>query len=224
MHAPAFIAAPALNASGQYDLDAAHSGALAYAFYYGAAAFFVLDTRTQRIRDRRERQLLGQEQWQALEGWLLRVKDAYPIKFIVSSGAVLQRYIFDIPADRWSGFPNERDRLLGLLAAQDIRGVFILTGDLHVAHALRAELTGSDGAPLMLWEFCSSPFDQQSDRLLTLLYNPLPFGPVRRVRQIFTAGANNFGLARVIFPPRGRPHVEFEVYGADGLLLGKVSA
>jgi len=224
MHAPPFSAAPALNPSGQYDLDATRSGALAYTFNYGAAAFFVLDTRTQRICNRGERGMLGEEQWQALEGWLLRVKDAYPLKFIVSSGAVLHRFFFDIPADRWSGFPRERDRLLGLLAAQDIHGVFVLTGDLHVAHALQAELSGSNGQALPVWEFCSSPFDQQPDRLSRLFYNPLPFGPVKRLKLVFTAGANNYGLVRVIFPPRGRPHVEFEVYGEDGSLLGRASA
>ena len=83
MHAPAMHTPPPLDLAGQYVLDAGQPGSLAYTFNFGAAAFFVLDTRTMRVRNRQERILLGDDQWQALENWLLLVKHAYPLKFLV---------------------------------------------------------------------------------------------------------------------------------------------
>ena len=219
MHGPHFINSPKLNPSGQYDFDS--SGSFAYTFNYGAAAFFVLDTRSQRIKHWWKHMMLDEEQWQALEAWLLQVKDVYPIKFIVSSGAILYRWFFDIPADRWSGFLHDRKRLLDLLATNEITGVYILTGDLHTAHAVRAELYGPQGKSIPLWEFCSTPFAQNPKFITTLLYNPFRFQPMKGLKRLFTAAANNFGLVRVNFLPNGKPNVVFEVYGEEGSLLGK---
>ena len=220
MHGPPFISSPVLDPSGQYDLDSTHADALAYSFVYGAAAFFVLDTRTQRVKNRKVRYMLGEEQWHALEAWLLEVKDAYPVKFIISSGAVLYRFFLDFPADRWSGFPRERHRLLDLLAKNGVEGVYLLAGDLHAAHALRAKFIGDDGKIHPLWEFCSTPFEQKPNRTSGLLYNPFRFAGLKDLKLEFRAEANNFGVVRVNFTPRGRPLVKFEVYGEDGQLLG----
>ena len=104
-----------------------------------------------------------------LETWLLSVKDAYPVKFLVTSCALLYSMWLDIPADRWSGFPRERERLLHLLAANGIENVYLLAGDLHAAHAVRAELYGPQERRITLWEFCSTPFEQKSDQ-----YHALP--------------------------------------------------
>ena len=220
MHGPPLINSLAINSFGQYNLDAPQMGAFAYRFTYGAAAFFMLDTRSQRVRNIKMRRMLGEEQWGALESWLLEVKETYPVKFIVSSGAVLYRFFLDFPADRWSGYPQERDRLLNFLADNGIEGVYLLAGDLHAAHAIRAELPGSGGKIQHLWEFCSSPFVQEPNRLSGTLYNPFRFGPLKDLKLAFRAEANNFGLVRVNFSPRGRPLVKFEVYGEDGQLLG----
>ncbi len=64
-----------------------------------------------------------------LEEWLRRVKDTYPVKFIVTSCALLYRMILDIPRDRWSGFPREQDRLLRFLGENGIENVYLLAGD-----------------------------------------------------------------------------------------------
>ena len=102
------------------------------AFNFGAAAFFVLDTRTMRVRNLRQRSMLGEDQWQALEAWLLRVKDAYPVKFIVSSCALSVPHVAGYPPRPLVGLPDtSADRLLHFLAANEIRGVHILAGDLH---------------------------------------------------------------------------------------------
>jgi hypothetical protein len=165
--------------------------------------------------------MLGEEQWHALEAWLLHVKDKFPVKFIVSSGAILYRFFLDLPAERWSGFPQQRDRLLKLVAENQIENVYILTGDLHTAHAIRADLTSPEGKPIPLWEFCSTPFEHKSKPISRLLYNPFRFGMVSDLKLYFTAAENNFGLVRVTFPQNGNPKVMFEVYGEDGRLLGK---
>jgi phosphodiesterase/alkaline phosphatase D-like protein len=216
MHAPAMINPPILQ-RGQYDLDT--SGALAYSFVYGAVAFFVLDTRTQRVRGRQVKSMLGPEQWHALEHWLLSVKDACPIKFLVSSSSLLYSLWTDIPRDRWSGFPLERDRLLRFLAANGIEGVYVLAGDMHAAHAVRTELYGPQGS-LTVWEFCSSPFEQKPNWMGKYFYAPLRDEPVKRQECIFTASECNFGVVRVDFTAQ-KTQASFEIYGSRGELLGQ---
>jgi hypothetical protein len=71
-----------------------------------------------------------------------------------------------------------------------------------------------------LWEFCSTPFEQKPNRTSGLLYNPFRFAGLKDLKLKFRAEANNFGLVRVNFTPRGRPLVRFEVYDEDGQLLG----
>ncbi len=217
MHAPPMIDPPVLE-RGQYDLDT--SGALAYSFVYGAAAFFVLDTRTQRVRSRQVKSMLGPEQWHALEHWLLKVKDIYPVKFLVSSSSLLYYLWNDFMRDRWSGFSQERDRLLHFLAANGIEGVYVLAGDLHAAHAVRTELYGPQGSSLPLWEFCATPFEQKPNRQAKFFYAPLRGGPIKRQERIFGVEAWNFGVVRVDFDVE-KPRVRFEVYGPHGELLGQ---
>ncbi len=223
MHAPPFTLPPALDANDQYALAAADPGSLAYTFTFGAAAFFVLDTRSMRVKSRAETTMLGEGQWQALETWLQTVKDAYPVKFLVTSGTLLFHMWLDIARDRWSGFPGERDRLLHFLAAHDIRGVYLLAGDLHSAHAIRADLSGPQNRSLPLWEFCASPFEQDPNQLASRTYWPLRPGPVKRQQLFFCARQHNFGVVRVDFSTAATPQVRFEVYGEAGELLGAVS-
>jgi phosphodiesterase/alkaline phosphatase D-like protein len=221
MHAPHFVVPPPVNIAGQYDLQPRAQGSLAYTFNFGAAAFFVLDTRTMRVRNLRQRSMLGEDQWQALENWLLSVKDAYPVKFIVSSCALLFRMWLDVPRDRWSGFPQERERLLHFLAANGIGGVYLLAGDLHSAHAVRADLYGADEQSLPLWEFCSTPFEQAPNTIARLSYYPLRGGAVKNQKLSFVVAANNFGVVRVSFANVDQPVVRFQVFGSQGELLGE---
>jgi alkaline phosphatase D len=221
MHAPHFELPPAVDVAGQYALPENDPGSLAYTFTFGAAAFFVLDTRTMRIRNRNKRSMLGEGQWKALEAWLLRVKDAYPVKFLVTSCALLFNMWLDIPRDRWSGFPEERDRLLNFLAANGIEDVYLLAGDLHSAHAVRAELYGPQGKSLPLWEFCSTPFEQEPSTLTIRTYMAPRVGVIKGQELVFTVAEHNFGVVRVDYPEQGKPQVRFEVYGAQGDLLAQ---
>ncbi len=222
MHAPSFRLPPQLTPAGQYDLAPEDQGSLAYTFTFGAAAFFVLDTRSMRVRNRRERTMLGEGQWKALEAWLRAVKDLYPVKFLVTSCSMLYPMWLDIPGDRWAGFPKERDRLLHFLANEGIEGVYLLTGDLHTAHAVRTDLYGPQGRALPLWEFCSSPFEQQPNKFPQKTYLPLRGGSVKNTERYFSIAKKNYGIVRVDYPDAGTPRVRFELYGKSGELLDQV--
>lgn len=222
MHSPGFEMPPQLNVAGQYELHVDDPGSLAYTFTFGATAFFVLDTRSMRVCNRRERIMLGDGQWEALKAWLKAVKEVYPVKFVVSSCSMLHPMWTDIPRDRWSGFPEERDRLLHFLAANGIEGVYLLAGDLHSAHAVYTELYGPQGLTLPLWEFCSTPFDQEPLQMSRYTHAPLRSGPVKTSRRAFSVHACNFGVVRVDFSKGKRPRITFQVYGEKGEPLGEV--
>jgi phosphodiesterase/alkaline phosphatase D-like protein len=236
MHAPGFELPLELNREGQYTLAAADAGSLAYSFTFGAAAFFVMDTRSMRTNFVRSVRglhslwsgaqgataMLGEGQWRALEAWLMAVKDDFPLKFLVTSSALLFDLWFDIPRDRWSGFRSERRRLLSLLANEQVEGVYVLAGDLHSSHAVRVELSAAGGRCLPVWEFCSSPLDQEVNRYSRLLQRSLRGAPVQRHDCPFVVSQNNFGQVTVDYEPSGKPRVSFEVFGEKGDLLGRV--
>lgn len=221
MHAPHFELPPCLDETGQYTLETKDPGSLAYTFTCGAAAFFVLDTRTMRVKGQSGYSMLGDGQWKVLEEWLQRVKDAYPVKFIVTSCTLLFDMWLDFPRDRWSGFPAERSRLLHFLAANDIRGVHLLSGDLHSAHAVRAELYGPQGQPLPVWEFCSSPFEQDLNKFSSFTYTPVRSGLLRRQKLYFCLRQHNFGVVKVDFSRPDEPRVRYQVFGEAGELIGE---
>jgi alkaline phosphatase D len=221
MHAPRFILPPSLDPQEKYTLEPEDPGSLAYNFTFGAAAFFVLDTRSMRVKGRSGRNMLGEGQWKVLENWLLKVKDAYPVKFLVSSCALLFHMWIDFTRDRWSGFPEERERLLHFLRDNGIQGVYILSGDLHSAHAVRAEFTGPKGGLVPLWEFCSSPFEQSVNKFSSHTYRPVRSSAVGGQQLFFCERQPNFGLVRVDFSRTGAPAVRFEVYGKSGELIGE---
>jgi alkaline phosphatase D len=222
MHAPCMELPPQLDQAGQYELDQNDPGSLAYTFTFGAAAFFVLDTRSMRVCRRGERTMLNEGQWQQLKSWLQAVKNTYPVKFLVTSCSMLHPMWHDIPRDRWSGFPEERDRLLHFLAANGIEGVYLLAGDLHSTHAIYAELYGPHGLSLPVWEFCSTPFEQNPNRLARYTYTPVRSGPIKTTRRAFCVSECNFGVVRVDFSKGKRPRVTFQVYGEKGEQLAEV--
>jgi phosphodiesterase/alkaline phosphatase D-like protein len=223
MHAPPMISTLSLDTNGQYALPPGDPGSLAYTFTFGAAAFFVLDTRTMRVKSWRGRSILGKAQWKALEHWLLAVKDRFPVKFIVSSSSLLYDLWIDLARDRWSGFPKERHRLLHFLAANDIGGVYVLAGDLHSTHAVRTDLYGSQGSSLPVWEFCSSPFRQNTNWLSSHTFRAIRSGAVKKQTPAFVLAKENFGLVRVNFGNTVAPIVHFEVYNRKGKLLAQIN-
>lgn len=210
IHAP-ILSRPQRQKNGSLRLVEAEAGSLAYSFYFGAAAFYVMDTRTQRLRNRQEQIVLGDAQWQALEAWLMAVKEDFPLKFIVTSSAVLFEFWGDIVKDRWPGFPEERERLLRLLADNEISGVYFLAGDLHEAHAVSADLCAPIGRTLPIWEFSSTPFEQKTNYVARLLK--------RKTRSPYVCNSNihysidriNYGIVEVEFRA-DKTEVRFDLY------------
>lgn len=221
MHAPPMTLPPEVNENGKYILEEHVPGSLAYSFTYGGAAFLVLDTRTMRVKHAfNKRTMLGEDQWHILNEWLERVKDKYPVKFIVTSCSLLFNMWADIPGDRWSGFLRDRERLMRLVGESGIQNLYFLAGDLHSGHAISAEI-GTKDHRVPVWEFCSTPFEQKCNTHARLMYSPILDGTAGKQKIWFTAGQNNFGVVEVQYPADGQPKVTFTLHGADGKIFGQ---
>jgi phosphodiesterase/alkaline phosphatase D-like protein len=212
MHAPAPVLPPQTNTLGQF-LFQEDEGSFAYTFTYGSAAFFVFDTRTMRVK-KGKKALLGEAQWKVLETWFKDVKDKYPVKFIVSSGTIFYPFLLDVSRDRWSGFHADRERLFELLAVNEIEGVHILTGDIHTAHAISAELKCPSGKRIPIFEFCASPFEQEIP-WVGITYVPLISKWIRKQKRLFRQTGQNFGVVHVDFDGP-TPRVTFHLHYNEG--------
>ncbi len=221
LHAPPLLRPPEGADINRPQIMIEDEGHFAYTFTYGSAAFFVLDTRFHRVRAPQQNRLLNNAQWHALEAWLLEVRDRYPFKFIVSSISVLSDLWVDISRDRWNGFSDERRRLLHLIAAHRVPGLFFLTGDLHSGHAIRAELT-TDQDPLTVWEFGASPFAQTPNTLSRWTFRKtLSDGPVLRLERAFVVDQPHFGVI-YLNPDEEGLSLTFAVYNAQNERLHQV--
>jgi alkaline phosphatase D len=198
MHAPELLMPFKLDNRGEYILKPHAPASLAYSFYCGDAAFFVMDTRTMRVRGP-QKTMLGEGQLHVLTEWLKEVKDKYSVKFLVSSCSILHPLWLDVAKDRWSGFRDERERLLKFLAENEIEGVRILTGDLHSGHVVTAKLKCPSGRNIPIAEFCASPFEQKRVNLklgyFPILSKWIAFPPKRH----FYHAWPNFGVVNVNF-------------------------
>ena len=198
--------------------DESDPGGACYTFTYGAAAFFVLDVRTRRTwRLFGEKKIMDEPQWRALGDWLKN--DSHPLKFIVSSSGILMRYWYDLIYDRWGAYKKDRERIINLIAENDLENVCILSGDVHTANAVTAELEGSGGRRLILREFCASPFQQESGWLKQYGFDTRPFARVRKITFHHKAVLQpNYGVVKVGFEA-GQPQVRFEIRDAAGKVL-----
>jgi PhoD-like phosphatase len=117
-------------------------GPFYYDFRYGAARFFVMDTRTCRRRDRGS-QMIGREQMSAFKAWLKT--DTRDLKFVVSSVpfvAEVLRSKDDPPDvrgrsdDKWCGgsFRWQRDEIIDFIDKEQIERLVFLVGDMHCAY------------------------------------------------------------------------------------------
>jgi alkaline phosphatase D len=192
------------------------SGPLAYEFEYGKAAFFIMDTRTQRVQNGQDTQLLGEKQWKMLETWLLRVNNTHTAKFIVSSISVLTDFLVDPTGDRWGGFKHERERLLGFIAEHGIKGIHFLVGDLHSAHAVSADVIAENGELFEIKQFCSSPFEQKTS-VWTLAFDWLAKSKFLKNKKLHSPVAKiNYGIVNVDFSDKKSPKVTFDLHYKDG--------
>ena len=137
-------------------------------FRWGRTAeFFVLDCRGERLPSTREgpdSQYISEAQMDWLQAGL-RDSDAV-FKVIVNSVPMGDFPTFGVNDDRWQGYEAARDALLVFLDVEAIEGVFVVSGDFHLASAgrLTAEGPGSD-----IPEFLVGPGEQFPNPLALIL-------------------------------------------------------
>lgn len=158
-------------------------GAYWYCFAAGGYGFFVMDTRTDRVRDSGMEcladEIIQEAQAKYLQGWLLEQKRIAPDqpKFVVSPSVVLPFLSstrgspsYAIRSDSWDGFPQSLYQLLKFIAHEGIENVVFLSGDFHCS--LACELTlhepGHETDAVKAYSIVSSGF-----------YAPYPFANTR---------------------------------------------
>jgi phosphodiesterase/alkaline phosphatase D-like protein len=112
-------------------------------FRWGLTAeFIVLDCRYER------KPSIGEYMTQAQMDWLKQTLADSPCHFKVILNSVPitdMPLIWDVAAaDRWEGFPNSRNELLGFIDAEQIDNVWFIAGDFHVCFVSRLQPSGSN--------------------------------------------------------------------------------
>ena len=139
-----------------------------YRFCEGGYDFFVLDTRTQRMRFSDPSQAVGEQQLHELTQWLSERPHARP-KFIVSGSviapgqkqAVTHRDgLSDLMSDTWQMVQGQRMALLDYIAQNQIKNVVFISGDYHCSAVAEIEV----GDAIKAYAIVTPP-----------LYAPLPF-------------------------------------------------
>ncbi|MEK6221477.1 MAG: alkaline phosphatase D family protein [Chloroflexota bacterium] len=189
-----------------------------YSFDYGQASFFVMDTRTRRTRSFwhwKQRNMLGEDQWEALIKWLTENNSANKPKFIVTSSGFLTRHWVDIFNDRWRGFGKERNRLLNLLADMRAENVVLLSGDLHSSSIVSGKLDNT----IPIWEFCCSPIENKPERITKYTFSNWPLRRVRNIKRHHYAAENCWGIVQVTYDESGMPNISYDIRGNHGSSL-----
>lgn len=97
---------------------------------------------------RRDRSMLGADQWRWLEAELAAPSPRWSLvgtSVVMSPLRAVGRLL--VNPDQWDGYPHERRRLLELLAERGRRGAVVLAGDLHSSWA--SELPHADAVELV---------------------------------------------------------------------------
>lgn len=126
-----------------------------YVYSKGCCDFFVTDTRTERylVEDEDEREIISEEQLTALINWL--TDGSGQVKVIASAVPFFPDARRSL-ADKWSGFPRQRNALLETIRRQQVRRVVFLAGDVHAS--MSAELIHPDDPDFKVVSVVSSPF------------------------------------------------------------------
>lgn len=147
VHGPAFQPAGQHNRSDVPDR-------LWYQFDNGRAAFFILDTRTERFNEREPKEMLSPTQIGALKKWLENVSPDRP-KFVATSVPM-----FPDPRsggkDKWAGFKDQRLEILDFIRDKGIARVVFLSGDVHCS--MSAQLKCSTHEDFKVTSVISSSF------------------------------------------------------------------
>lgn len=114
-----------------------------------------MDTRRYRTDEgtNTTRSMLGDEQLQALLGWLSRVNGTSNFKFIATSVPFTSLWGHDAKVDSWAGFPEEKATLLE--AFYSVPNVIVLSGDRHEFAGI--EFSSANADLHVVREFSTSP-------------------------------------------------------------------
>lgn len=121
-------------------------------FQWGDAEFFLLDNRYNRTPNNAltvKKEILGEVQINWLRDKLISSEAKF--KFIVIGGQVLNSVA---KYENYSTFPDERNVLLNMVAAEKIKGVIFLSGDRHFT-----EMSKMDREVYSLFEITCSPLN-----------------------------------------------------------------
>lgn len=133
------------------------------------AEFFVMDCRSERKPSTREgpgAQYLSSAQL----AWLKDGLAASPAHFKVLLNSVplasFPAPLWGTQADRWQGYPAQRDDLLDFITGSGVRNVWSITGDFHMGLVLRIEKEGPRSG---LWEIAAGPGANKNNPLALAL-------------------------------------------------------
>ncbi|GBG24007.1 Hypothetical Protein FCC1311_081051 [Hondaea fermentalgiana] len=121
----------------------------------GRVKLILLDNRYHRDEYSASGDMLGEEQWTWLEKTLTETKADFNV--LVSGIQVLPRmFLRSTKGENWERMPKSRARLMKLLTESSAQGVFFLSGDVHMAELMSANLTCGDNARFVVPEMTSS--------------------------------------------------------------------
>lgn len=126
-----------------------------YRFRHGKAAFFVMDTRTERYSSYKPAQMISPEQMDALKKWLVARGQGSNTKFIVTSVPFFPD-TRSASKDKWSGFTEQRLEILDYIRNDKVSKVVFLSGDVHCSMA--GQLECSDDPNFLVTSVISSSF------------------------------------------------------------------
>ena len=136
---------------GNPELGPPELGGIATRFEWGDVEFFMLDNRWFRSSEHRlsgHKAVFGEKQLQWLVDALTHSQASF--KIIVSGGQLLNPVAM---WDSYATYPVERARFLQLLEENNVRGVVLLSGDVH--YTVLSKLARRGTYPL--WEITTSP-------------------------------------------------------------------
>jgi PhoD-like phosphatase len=113
---------------------------------------FMADTRTERQHrgtvSFQNSTIMEEEQFKALEAWLLGRKTEPRPSFVLSASMVLPRPLglkkepaSALHCDSWAGYPKSLHRLLAFLCDKEIKNAVFLSGDEHLSSFTSVEIT-----------------------------------------------------------------------------------
>ena len=119
-----------------------------YQFRDGCCEFFMLDVRTERNIESGE--IISENQLEALQNFL---RNGSGLVKIVGSAVP---FILDGGEDTWSGFPEQRNRILNCIRENRVRNVLFVSGDVHFSAV--ADLHCDQDPDFRILNFICSPF------------------------------------------------------------------